>query len=615
MGKLVLTGRLAARDIRRHPARAVLLLLAVMSATTVLTLGLALHGVTSHPYQQTRAATKGPDVVAYLPVLHQPGHRPELSPEAAELIRAAGVTGHAGPFPDMWAVLRTRGLTAGAEVQGRAEAPGPVDQPELTAGSWVRPGGLVIERTFAEALGVGVGDRVTLDGRTFTVAGIAVTAARPPYPNLCYINAGGCMGDFPSGTPVPVRDIGLTWATGPDAAGLATPADPLAAYVVELRLGDPAQAQAFVTAHSESQDNAGPSDLAAWPGIAAADGLLVQDEQDVLSPGALLAALLAVASVAVLAGGRMAEHSQRTGLLKAAGGGPGLVAAVLLAENLLLALAAAAAGLLAGWLAAPLITSPGAALVGAPGAPSLTFATAGEVTAVALVVALVATLVPAVRAARISTVRALADVARPPRRRPGLIAVSRQLPVPLLLGVRLAARRLRRAALSTASFAVTTTGLVAVLSFHVAAGQYQAASSGNLPDPAVTRDGQILLVITVVLVALTVLNAVCAAWTTALDARAASALARALGATPRQVSAGIAAAQVMPAIPGALLGIPLGIELFAAASHIGKLVVPPAWWLAAAVLGVLTAAAALASIPAWAGARRPAAEILQAEAA
>ena len=42
-----------------------LLLLAITAATTTLTLGLALHGVTSQPYQQTRAATAGPDVVAY----------------------------------------------------------------------------------------------------------------------------------------------------------------------------------------------------------------------------------------------------------------------------------------------------------------------------------------------------------------------------------------------------------------------------------------------------------------------------------------------------------------------------------------------------------------------
>ena len=66
MGKIVLVGRLAARDLRHHPAQAVLLLLAITAATAVLTLGLALHGVTSHPYQQTRAATRGPDVVAQL---------------------------------------------------------------------------------------------------------------------------------------------------------------------------------------------------------------------------------------------------------------------------------------------------------------------------------------------------------------------------------------------------------------------------------------------------------------------------------------------------------------------------------------------------------------------
>ena len=49
----------------------------------------------------------------------------------------------------------------------------------------MRPGGVVIERTFADALGVSVGDRVSLNGKSFAVAGIAVTAAQSPYPNLC----------------------------------------------------------------------------------------------------------------------------------------------------------------------------------------------------------------------------------------------------------------------------------------------------------------------------------------------------------------------------------------------------------------------------------------------
>ena len=235
-----------------------------------------------------------------------------------------------------------------------------------------------------------------------------------------------------------------------------------------------------------------------WTGIAAADALLVQDEQQVLSPGAWLAALLAIASVAVLAGGRMTERTRRVGLLKAVGASPGLVTATLMAENLVLALAAAAVGLVIGWLAAPLLTSPGAALVGTPGAPSLTVPIAGLVLAVAFAVALAATLVPAIRAARGSTVSALADAPRPPRRRPRLLAMSRRLPVPLLLGLRLVARRPRRAVLGAANVAVTMAGVVAVLTFHATAGQKINGGGSGLSNPVYNRDEQVLLVLTII---------------------------------------------------------------------------------------------------------------------
>jgi putative ABC transport system permease protein len=94
-----------------------------------------------------------------------------------------------------------------------------------------------------------------------------------------------------------------------------------------------------------------------------------------------------------------------------------------------------------------------------------------------------------------------------------------------------------------------------------------------------------------------------------------SALARALGATPRQVSEGIAAAQVLPAVPGTLLGIPLGIGLFAVAAQGTGVVVPPVSWLAATVLGTVVAMGVLAAIPARLGARRPVSPVLQAESA
>jgi putative ABC transport system permease protein len=614
MGKLILAGRLAARDLRYRPAQAVLLLLAVTAATAVLSLGLVLHGVTSQPYQQTRAATRGPDVVAQLAGPYggphgpqQSGPGPQVLTEVKTLVHARGVTGHSGPYPVASALLRVRGITVAVEAEGRDQAPASVEQPKLTAGGWVRPGGVVIERTFAEALGVGVGDRVSLNGRPFRVAGIAVTAASPPYPNLCYYLGGGCVFDLPG--PLSANDIGLAWVTRADARALASAAAPLS-YFLNLRLSHPAAARAFVSHVS------GAPNLAAWQDIASADGLLVQDEQQVLSPGALLAALVAVASVAVLAGGRMAERRRRIGLLKAAGAAPGLVAVVLLAENLILALAAAVVGLGVGWLAAPLITSPGAGLVGAPGAPALTLSIAGEVIAVALAAALAGTAVPAIRAARTSTVSALADSARPPRRGAMLIRVSRRLPVPLLLALRLVARRPGRALLSMASIAVTATGIVAVLAFHTTVNLKTAGMAHQgLANPVVTRDEQMLQVITVVLVALAVLNAVVTAWATVQDTRHASALARALGATPHGISAAISSAQVISALPGALLGIPLGIGLFAVASHAGIVTIPPASWLAAAVLGTLLAVDALADISARIGARRPPGEILQAETA
>ena len=53
-----------------------------------------------------------------------------------------------------------------------------VDQPKLTQGSWVEDGGVVVEAAFADALGVGAGDQVTLNGRSFKVVGVAVPPRR-----------------------------------------------------------------------------------------------------------------------------------------------------------------------------------------------------------------------------------------------------------------------------------------------------------------------------------------------------------------------------------------------------------------------------------------------------
>jgi putative ABC transport system permease protein len=72
---------------------------------------------------------------------------------------------------------------------------------------------------------------------------------------------------------------------------------------------------------------------------------------------------------------------------------------------------------------------------------------------------------------------------------------------------------------------------------------------------------------------------------------------------------------MLPALPGALLGVPLGIGLFAAANSGGVATIPPASWLVGIVLVSLLVVAGLTTIPARIGAHRPAGEILQSEAA
>jgi ABC-type lipoprotein release transport system permease subunit len=613
MGRILLVGRLAVRDLRRRRIEAALLLLAIMAATTTLTLGLVLRDAASDPYQSTREATNGPDVVASVA---QPAEFSGLE----NLASAPGVIDHSGPYPVTPAELQASGRTSDVQAVGRDAASASVDQPELTQGSWVSDGGVVVEAAFANALDMRVGDPVTLDGRSFEVVGVAVTAAMPPYPGAsCIVRVGCVSGPIPDDAELPpglLRNPGLVWLTQADVRSLTLDPDSLS-YVMNLRLADPDAAQAFVDANLPESPDA--PRLASWGNILGEATELARDAQILLLIGAWLLGLLAVASLSVLVGGRMADQTRRVGLLKAVGGTPSLVAAVLLAEYVLVAIVAAAAGLAVGTLTAPLLTESGAGLIGSAGTPSMTMSTVGLVTAVALGVAVVATVVPAVCAARSSTVNALADSARPPRRTGWLIAISARLPVPLLLALRVAARRPRRVVLGVVSIAITVSGIFVALVIDAFLTTQPPAS--GYADAQVELLRQVLLVVMVILVSLAAVNAIFITWATVLDNRHSSALARALGATPRQVSSALAAAQVLPALVGAILGVfPGGFALFAAINAItggdsDRATLPSLWQLLAVVAGTVIVVAALTAVPARLGGRRPVTETLQAERA
>jgi putative ABC transport system permease protein len=187
--------------------------------------------------------------------------------------------------------------------------------------------------------------------------------------------------------------------------------------------------------------------------------------------------------------------------------------------------------------------------------------------------------------------------------------------------MRLASRRRRRAVLSAASLAITVGSLVAVLMFREHANSLD--TSGGLGglfrfsgpgDPLWERGMNVMLVFTIALVLLALVNAVLVTWATVQDARHASAIERALGASPDQVGWALVVAQLLSALPGAILGIPVGVGLYdAVGRHASTLPSAPA--LLGVLVAVVVVVAVLTAIPARIGARRPVAEILQSETA
>ncbi|GIJ31563.1 FtsX-like permease family protein [Micromonospora sediminimaris] len=568
-GRLLLVCRLLIRDLRRRRTETLLLLVAITAATATLTLGLNLNEIADRPYQQTRAATAGPDVIM-TPLATGQAALDELAP----LPNAAGVADHSGPFPIAYLTMTAAGISAHAVVEGRDIAPDSINRPAMTDGTWVRPGGVVVESAFADALGIRVGDTVDIEGHPLRVTGTAVTAARPTYPYAGWHYSGSVL----------IERGGLVWVERGDIATLAG-GEPLS-YTLNLKLTDPADSASY---------GVGPH-VATWQWIGELNGRLYQDAQMALLVGSWLLSGLALAGVAGIVAGRIIGQRRRVGLLKAVGAGPAVIAAVHLAEYLVIGLTAGATGVAVGWSAAPVLIRPSVGLIGSVNAQPPALRTVVAATVLALAIAVAATLVPVIRAATTSTVHALSDAATPPQRRQWRIWLSRQLPTALLIGVRINARRPRRARLVTVNALITTTALVAVLVIRTRVEHFDLGYT-ELANPRSERMDQALLVVIVVLCILALINAVVSTWTAVLDARQPLAVARTLGATPAQAGLGLAVAQLLPAVPGVVAGIPSGLGLLTFVSR-AEIQYPPTAWLLATALGVLLAIAALTAIPA-----------------
>ncbi len=187
--------------------------------------------------------------------------------------------------------------------------------------------------------------------------------------------------------------------------------------------------------------------------------------------------------------------------------------------------------------------------------------------------------------------------------------------MPLLLGPRLAARRPRRTRLTVASLAIAVATVVTALAIHHGVEVRTPRRSttgfiveGRAPDQTI----QLVIVLSMILVILAAINAIFITWTTVIDAQRPTALARAIGATRRQISVALTAAQLFPALAACCFGIPAGVGLYLliGGAHRAS---PPVLWLVAVIPGTLLVVALLTAIPARIGAHRSIAEVLRTE--
>ena len=602
MSRIRLGVRLAARDLRRRGTETILLLIALAVAATTLTIGLVLHGQTAAPFALTRARTAGPDVVAA--VFPAPNSTVTAADRARlrAVARQPQVSSRSTLFPTTWASIHARGISGVAEVQGRDASPSAVDRPRVVSGRWIGFGGVVMERAFAQAMGLSVGDRVQLGGRWERVVGIAVSAALPPYPQLCTI---GCILDRPSWF---TAEPGLVWTTRHRAAALATAREPLV-FFQYLKLHDAGAAPPFARHYGAGGPPTGRPQLDPWQDIAARQAEQLANERVAVVFGSTLLVILALATLVVLVGSRMSDEMRRVGTLKAAGAGPGFVAGLLLTSYLAIGLVAAAVGLAAGRLLTPKLVALSAGLLGRAGTTLVTPSTIAVVLGSVLAVVVLAAAVPAWRTARTSTVRALGEGGHAPRRHRVVVAFSARLPAPALLGVRMAARRPRRTALTTLSVALAVCAGVVVL-FAQSSLHAERGNVGGPADPQVAQLHVVTTALTLLLGVMAVINLLFVTRASTVDARRMLAVARAVGVTPTEAGAAVGLGQLLPAVFGLALGGAAGTALFHALSA-SRPASPPTAQLVGLAVVTLLVTLALTAIPARLEARRPIAEILQ----
>jgi hypothetical protein len=319
------------------------LLTIAISATAVATIVLALEvrSAGNDPWQRTFAEANGAHVLALVP----------SEADAAAIAALPGVTQRGAPVP---LTLATVGAPGGAE---RVQLAGltrrtAVNMPVVTGGSPLQEGGIVLEHSFAHALGIEIGD--SLDVKTENgsfrapVLGTAVVPTQPRYPR---------------------SNPGLAWVTRATFEQVQPDRDRWR-WSEAVRLADPSAAAVF-TAHATAAlpaaSRSGNLSLETWQDQRDLSLGDAQGTQVIVTLFTILLLVVAFVVVGILVGARAAEQHRQIGLLKAVGFTPRQIGIAFALESTALGLVAALLGFGRGAILAPRLAAPSAeTLLGSP---------------------------------------------------------------------------------------------------------------------------------------------------------------------------------------------------------------------------------------------------------
>lgn len=573
--------RLLATRLRQGRASSLLVVLVLATAGAAATSAVLLREAATGAWDRAVAATYGADLhVARFGDL-----------DAGALSRLPGVVESSAPVVSTVRQLRAGGQSAGVALAAIAEDLR-IDRPLVVEGGW-RPGALVVERSFARALGVGVGDMVDVSGRSLAVSGIAVSVR----------NAG-----YPASVP------GTAFTDPSTAAALEPGGQRLTTVGLRVREGTE---EAVASAASRY----GMVTTAAAVRAEALDR--TRQFQVVLASFSTLLLASAGFLVVVLLGARLRAQRRELVVLRLIGLTPAQVVGLIAAEHALLA----GAG---GVLGAAVAVAGGRRLTeAAAGALNSTSPRPG-LSVLAVIVALVgATAAVAAIAARRPAAAGLAGLAASAPVRPsraGARALAAGLPAPVALVAKEVSSNRARAAAVVAAVALAVMSAVAALGMEAtfrsertraAARALPAPDLPSLPAAGSDEAGLRTLVYGLEgVLAVVALAAIVAVGLVGVrERRRELAVLSAIGFSVRQLAGSTVAGHAMLAGLGAVAGVPLGLGFFRLAYALANgsssgLVDAPLLHLVAVVPVTILVAGLVATFPAASLRRLPVAAAL-----